>query len=308
MKKRAEESSPEQLIVYTVLILIALFIIILFLGQARLKQIDFQQVDECRKSIELQAQSKLKGVTINFEQQGTEGLHCPTIIQKITASDGQVIMKQLADQMAYCWYKFGEGNKDLFAPLQDDKRNYCAVCTLVSFQSSASKKKIPNFVHFLGQQSVPIILGKKKYSEYITKVQTNPELSQDAKNINMQGSDIIDTDNNYAVILLYSKQGYEQRIWKALNGAKDALGLSTETGVARTLLIKSATLKGTVGLAIIGTVGSAVYGYATGNEKAADWSAAVVLWPYDETALATLGCDELPVSQNTKELSETVKK
>ncbi|MBI5393029.1 hypothetical protein HZA96_04110 [Candidatus Woesearchaeota archaeon] len=290
MNKKANEFNAMASIA---IIIVTLIVLLLWLIPVHQKQKEFKSIESCRQSVDIQSQTKIKGIQFKQEDIAGTGLDCPTQKIVIAEKDPTLIQKKLANQMAYCWFKFGEGKKDLFDVLFNEEKNYCVVCSLVSFEGSAANIEIKGFLQFLESNPIPPFLGKQNYKKYISPYTT----AEETQTIKTQQSteDSIITKGNYAVLLLYAKKGYVNKMWSTPAG----IGAGTVVG-ASTILIPGVGVFAATGYALLGTIAGGAIGYAAGNDKAADWSAATVLWPYSEQALQGLNCNELPAEQQTK--------
>jgi hypothetical protein len=133
IQKKGEITTAQ---IVTIIVLIVSFIVILFFF-FRLNLGATTNSEICHNSVVLQSKSaKLIG-----------GLQCktdyvcisgggdcenmnPTITTKVNPENKDEIMKAIADQMANCWWMFGEGKMDYLGISTD---NICGVCSIVGF-------------------------------------------------------------------------------------------------------------------------------------------------------------------------------
>jgi hypothetical protein len=299
--KSNKKANEFNIMVSIIASIIVLIVLLLWLVPAHQKEKEYESIQSCRQSVDIQSQTKIKGIQFKHEDIAGTGLDCPTQKVIITDKDQAVIKKKLANQMAYCWYKFGEGKKDLFDVLFNEEKNYCVICSLVSFDGPAANIKINGFLQFLEANPIPYFLGKNSYKKYLSPYTTLEE----SQTIKTQQSidDKIITKGNYAVLLLYAKKGYVNEIWSTTVGT----GIGTAIG-ASTILIPGVGIFAATGYALLGATAGGSIGYTAGSDKTADWGAATVLWPYSEEALQGMHCDELPVEQQTKQKIEEQEK
>src|SRR3989338_275249 len=292
-KKNNKKANEFNAMVSIILLIIALIVLLLWLVPVHQKQKEFESIESCMQSVDIKSQKKIKGIQFKQEDISGTGLDCPTQKIVIADKDPLIIQKKLANQMAYCWFKFGEGKKNLFDVLFNEEKNYCVVCSLVSFEGSAANLEIKGFLQFLDSNPIPPFLGKQNYKKYISPYATSEE-SQTIKT-QQNTEDSIITNGNYAVLLLYAKKGYVHKMWSTPAGT----GAGTFVG-ASTILIPGVGIFAATGYALLGAVAGGAIGYSAGSDKVADWNAATILWPYSEQALHDLKCNELPIGQQTK--------
>lgn len=126
IKNKVGELTTKQLV--TMIILIASFIIILFLiFRLNLGQTTDEEI--CRNSVVLKGQSSLVSGPID----------CKTNYVTISTEKKEEIMKALADKMASCWYMFGEGKIDYGQGLLATDVQ-CAICSIIEFDEKVGEK------------------------------------------------------------------------------------------------------------------------------------------------------------------------
>ena len=143
MKKKINkkgELTTQQIVI--LIILIASFAIILFL-LFRLNLGKETNSELCRNSVVLRGKSILPGETTQLKCYKTykcitadgscEGLNNPEIVKVKTAEE---IYKELSEDMASCWYQFGEGKINYLAGADLSKDNYCSICSDILFDNS----------------------------------------------------------------------------------------------------------------------------------------------------------------------------
>jgi len=290
--------------------LIAIFTIIFiafffsFEGQLFAKQKEMSMLNRCRNSVmlhPLKENSQFQeviGHQTPLEKSG-KGLDCPIIYKKVKqyGKDAHYINKMAADQMAGCWYKFGEGKVNLFSKKKGETTNFCAVCSVLSFKGEAKNKEVLGLVTLLANEEAPKLFGGQKYVDYLANVVTNEEMRQDIINQDLSS---INTANDYLVLFFFPKKGYTSELEATGIGAKVGFGVGSGVSAALYFVPKGWIVKTiirtvggptiTVGASALGGWIGSFFGHKTGSEYGAE----VLLMPYDEEALTALDC-ELPV-------------
>ena len=126
IQNKKGELTTKQLV--TLIILIASFIIILFLiFRLNLGQTTDEEI--CRNSVVLKGQSQLV----------SGPLDCKTDYVTISTEKEEEVMKIIADEMASCWYMFGEGEVDYGKGLLATNVR-CAICSVIEFDEKTRGK------------------------------------------------------------------------------------------------------------------------------------------------------------------------
>jgi len=158
INEKKGEITTKQIV--TLIILILSFSVILFLiFRLDLGQITNEEI--CRNSVVLKGQSKLKTGTIDCRTsyvcisgqggEGCEGIN-PTKTIEISSKDDDEkrneILNALAEEMASCWFMFGEGKLNYVG--LDIGGYHCPICSIVSFdeetQETFSYRDLFNFL------------------------------------------------------------------------------------------------------------------------------------------------------------------
>jgi len=135
MKKKAELSTQQ---IVLIIILITSFIVILFF-LFRLSIGEKSEEQLCHNSV-LQKASVFSDAPLQcyrnyvcITKDGScEGLIKP---EKIKVKSSDEVYKALADEMADCWWMFGEGKVD-YVGNDFTKNNYCSICSQIYFDDS----------------------------------------------------------------------------------------------------------------------------------------------------------------------------
>ena len=183
--KRGELTTQQ---IVGLVILITSFIVVLFLI-FRLNINEESTTELCRNSVALRGKALLKdSVQLNcyrsykcITQDGTcEGLNNPEV-KKVNDLNG--IYKEVANEMADCWFMFGEGKVDYIGS-GIVQSNYCSICSQIFFDDSLknvqgaengeiSKDELYNFM-----SATKIGDGKMTYSEYLFGTNNIQQLKQ----------------------------------------------------------------------------------------------------------------------------------
>jgi hypothetical protein len=140
IKNKKGELSTQQIIM--LIILIASFLVILFflfrlnLGQETDKEL-------CRNSVVTRGSSVIPADSVPLkcsreyvclsEDGGCEQQSNP-VVKKVKSETE--IYSELANQMAECWWMFGEGKLDYVGKNAFIKENYCSICSQIAFDDS----------------------------------------------------------------------------------------------------------------------------------------------------------------------------
>ncbi len=136
---------------------------------------DFAAVQACRDSVQMNAASGLRGTDM------LDSIRCPMKKKTIKTGNEAEIKQELADEMAECWYKYGEGRLNLFRDTPGDELTYCAVCSKIDFEGDAKDKKIDDFTLYLLNNQVPAkylkteIDSTKTYFNYLKSYDVSQE-------------------------------------------------------------------------------------------------------------------------------------
>ena len=162
----------------------------------------------------------------------------------------------------------------------------------------ANKKdeKITNFSNFLATEKMA---DGRSYAQYLKCFNTDQAMVDAAKETN---PGIIDTSQDYGIMFIYAKKGYLQKMWSTWNYAKKGMATGA-TEAAILIFAPDFTVTKATAFVIIAanTAAGATYGYTTGTEKAADWQACVMLFPYNQQTLDSLKCTYMSGQQGARE-------
>ncbi len=206
-KNKKGEITTAQIV--TIIVLIVSFIVILYFF-FRLNLGATTNSEICHNSVVLQAKSaKIVG-----------GLQCktdyvcisgggiceninPTITTQVNPESKEEIMKAIADQMANCWWMFGEGKLDYLGLSTD---NICAICSIVGFDQEISGTNQITYSELYNYLADTMKDNTQTYLNYFYGAGDASALDQSQNPIlkNLAGSNILDNEK-YAVITGESK-------------------------------------------------------------------------------------------------------
>jgi hypothetical protein len=117
---------------------------------------------------------------------------CKTRYVSIATDDQALLKRKIADEMAWCWYQWGEGDVNLFKL----EGQYCYPCSILSFDKPIGQ--IPSFMQYL--EDTKILSSQITYAEYLSTA------SRDTTEMPPTPEYSVDTNEQYAVLLWYSRQ------------------------------------------------------------------------------------------------------
>ncbi len=124
--------------------------------------------ETCKLTVEAKAKTKIPLLS----PEGIVKLNCPAQFQNILFEDETQVKEYLAQEMANCWWQFGEGRPQ-FAD-ESETNLQCALCGVYTF-SETLKQKYPRgifgFDTYLAAHTVPN--SKVTYAAYLTR---NPDV------------------------------------------------------------------------------------------------------------------------------------
>lgn len=174
----------------------------------------------------------------------------PTIIKVKTKND---VYKALADQMATCWWEFGEGKID-YAPSTSSPQNYCSICSQIAFDSSVNK--IFGGTNF----------NKKDFYTYLAHTKmSSGQTYQDYFLLN----GILNYQGNFGTVNMtkeyYSLMGITTKVSTLGWIAKGAVAIGGAAAIVTTIVLSGGTatpLLAIIGTTAAGTVVGGAAGYA----------------------------------------------
>ena len=236
-------------------------ILIWYLNQASTVSNEASDKEQCIASVQAQA---LKG---RISPGSTVDLRCATQYDTITTSDAQKQKAIIANQMADCWERLGEGKIRLFA---DETGSYCVICSRLEF---TKPQKLERFGEYLFQNKVP--LKGTTYYSYLFGSATASDAQKQYSSFAAQ--DNLDVSKPMAVVFIAEKK--VENTWTGYlvsAGAAVAVGgaILFTGGTAIPFLVVGGTAAGFTG---------ATSHYIIGPYfKDRTFNAGIMLWPYDE--------------------------
>ena len=168
-KIKKGEITTQQIVI--LIILVTSFVVILFFF-FRLNLGEETDQELCRNSVVLKGSSFLTEGTTSLNcyrsyecltEDGTcEGLTSPDKIEKIKNLDD--IYQELAENMANCWWMFGEGKID-YIETGLTKGNYCSICSQILFDDSLKEINVGSEIEIKNIKEG--IISKDKLYDYL---------------------------------------------------------------------------------------------------------------------------------------------
>ncbi|NJL43805.1 MAG: hypothetical protein HC945_00555 [Nitrosarchaeum sp.] len=292
--KTAEGTSSLVTIILAIATLIVISGFAYFFFQGVTKSIDDT---DCAAQIQTHATILRLGRTIFLP------IDCPTTEHIYTRpGSSDQIKKDIADEMAACWKRWGRGEGELFS----DEGMYCNYCSYIDF--TATGEDVTGISSYLS--TTPYKDTGETYMHYLQPTFTEEArnlLASETKRIEHSGSQETYTHNQpYAILFAYAKGDNHIRkfstyfTWssgfaKASNTASLALGAVAggATGAFAITVLGIGT--GGTALIVIGTAGAVAVGLdvflsAFDPEDYTEHASTVVLMPLSEEHLKQLGC------------------
>jgi len=243
-QNRKSEISTGAISKYIIIIasLVVLFYFIIFVFHAAP---DTNNI--CRSSAQMiSSMPRTKGTQQLIQQ---IKLKCPLINVKITTSDKNTALRQIAEAMRETWYSFGEGKYNLF--FHYGKNTFCLFHELISFQGDGKNLKISynDLMNFLDTEKMTDT--DEKYCQYLFG--TCPDSKTFSNNLGTAGTTKFNTEDTYAVMYNYSKISKQQ--WSKISGASLAGGI-TLTAIGIVLGVATGGIAVPFVFVAIGTIGT----------------------------------------------------
>ncbi len=206
-RNKKGELTTKQLV--TIIVLIASFVIILFLF-FRLNLGETNNKEICHNSVLLQEKSSLFGGPLDCRTNYmcvSAGEDCesitPTSTEEINSRGvggmkGEV-MNVLAEEMVDCWWMFGEGQVDYVGSWTDTDVKY-ALCSIIAFDDNVQENvhdiSYADFYEHLRSTSKS---GSQTYLQYIYGTNVIEGIDEEEM-VNFSFSESIDTSQRYSII------------------------------------------------------------------------------------------------------------
>jgi len=208
LRKRGEITTAQ---IVTIIVLIVSFIVILYFF-FRLNLGATTNSEICHNSVVLQAKSaklisglQCKTDYVCISGGGTcENLN-PTITLKVDSKNKAETMKALADQMANCWWVFGEGKMDYLGLKFGEKitgGSGCAVCSVVGIDSKISSISYKDFIDYLASTNKD---SSQTYLHYLYGVSDVQQLLNEPGVLDFYNSGTISSTDQFSIITGESK-------------------------------------------------------------------------------------------------------
>jgi hypothetical protein len=225
MIKKGELTTTQ---IVTLIILLASFIVILIF----LFLLDFEGDTErevCHNSVVLKGKSEGLVGDLDCKTQYvciSSGGECEGFAadEKISvdAEDEDSVMNALAEEMANCWWMFGEGRVD-YGKSGALSKNSCAVCSIVKFETDGNSIGYAEFYDWMGENKH----NNEVYLKYLYNVYSAKELEDFAKDGNYLARNI-DLSKEYLIVT-----------GKSLDPFWDVFGIGDEDNIPVMILEKN---------------------------------------------------------------------
>lgn len=211
MNKRGEITTAQ---IVTIIVLIVSFIVILYFF-FRLNLGATTNSEICHNSVVLQAKSaklisglQCKTDFVCISGGGTcENLN-PTITLKVDPQKQSETMKALADQMANCWWQFGEGKLDYLGLKLGEKiigGSGCGVCSIVGFDNKVNSVSYKDFIDYL---AITPKDSSQTYLQYLYGVSDVHGLLNEPGVLDFYNSGTISSADQFSIITGESKGAF----------------------------------------------------------------------------------------------------
>ncbi|MCK5624540.1 hypothetical protein KAI04_01740 [Candidatus Pacearchaeota archaeon] len=215
LKKNNKGELSTQQIIMLIILIMSFIVILYFLFRLNLGESGEKEI--CYNSVVMKANPVLSKGDVSLNCQRTyvcltkdgscEAMTNPNI-RKVETSDE--VYKALADEMADCWWMFGEGTIDYVGDKAKES-NYCSICSQIAFDDSMKEieefdlGKINQDELYTYLAKTPLSENKETYAEYFFNTK-DMELLKTSISENINNSEAIETfgtinlDEQYFVI------------------------------------------------------------------------------------------------------------
>lgn len=253
----------------------------------------------CKQAVRSMAMTKVKGqdtLQLFNKRNSQSDVKCPIFYKEISPPSKDALKSKMAEFMYDSWDMMGEGRLELFSA--EDQETYCILTHHIGFKDKTKDMgKVSGFVDYLSSEKIPD--DNLSYFEYLHCYNTNYN-PQSIDKFNPE-LDVIDTSQDYGIMFVYSKKEHLHKVWSGFEGLKAGTILG---GIGAVLMLfPEPTITKAAGGAFLigaGAIGGSALGYSQGSDTSADWSACVVLFPYNEEYLSKFECTYMPGVQGTR--------
>ena len=208
MKKIKKGEITTQQIVFLIILVTSFVVILFFLFRLNLGEISNKEI--CHNSVVLKGKSIVSGnldCRTNYlcisGGEDCEGIN-PTQTVKVDAGNKPEVLKAIADEMADCWWMFGEGKVDYLSI--GDKgawpKNTCAVCSIVKFDKTIQESidKI-TYKEFINDGLIKPKNSQETYLSYIYGVNSEEDLYEKFDSIkeDVESEEFISFEGRYMI-------------------------------------------------------------------------------------------------------------
>ncbi len=203
-KSRKGELTTQQIV--TIVIILASFVILLYFlfrinpGETSSKQICYNSIVLSSKGAGLIGSLDCKTNYMCLSGGDSCNDFNPTVTAKVDVAKKEEVLKALADEIADCWWMFGEGKIDYVSSVAGD--SHCAVCSRVKFD-----KKIQDTIKEITYAELADYMKthqsnhdtSQSYLKYLYGANSLESSNTELKDFNIN-SIPIKTSNNYVIV------------------------------------------------------------------------------------------------------------
>ncbi len=205
--KQKKASAMIYYVAFLILLAIGVVITIVFMGKFGLKQ---SEEDICHNSVVLKTTGK--GIIGQIDCR-TEfvcisgGEDCEGIVANekilVNPNSKEEIMEAIADEMAQCWWMFGEGKLYYWNNKKEDS-TLCSVCNVVKFDKTILDKKYDiSFTDFFKNLTILMKNNTQTYYQYLYNPSDEDLIPRADVLVHLVGGKLLDkegTDNEFHIV------------------------------------------------------------------------------------------------------------
>lgn len=287
---------------FMILIILLVIIGIMFMFEARMKDIYSNLVNKniCKTSVKSHSLLKIKN-----QELITSDIKCPTQLIEIKEKDPEKVKQKIAKLYYNICDEFGQGQLNLFG---ERETTFCVIRDLITFKDKNSE--VTGLSKYLDETKVPGI--PVTYLQFCSGYKTvRAESVLGEQNYDILENEKLEGDKTYATIFIYAKGDDEiKHVYDFMVG-DDAAHLTTYagigtvaigTGIIYTGSLLSSTFIGSVigvplvliGLKITGV--GAIWNYIQ-TDLDPEWASFFLIREYNPQELSKLNCEYLPAEQ-----------
>lgn len=127
---------------------------------------------------------------------------------KVDSTNKEEVMKSLADEMAVCWYEFGEGvDYSSVEDISAFEKVSCGVCSIVEFDANVQKNTKISYQEFYDYLRTTKKTGSQTYLQYLYSTNDLSLFSQDFKPNDYLNNNF-NFEKQYFILTGHAKSGF----------------------------------------------------------------------------------------------------